>query len=193
MAVQDWYTDAPGLRAVFPSIVQAASEGQTTAQVWQTIRSSADEASAAQLSIQLGRAPTAEEVAESSSFLLRGVGIQQVNGARAAAGQMVAAHAALSGADPDAQITADMVGVPPWSITSNAAGVQTQYRIHVQREIVVHGFTAITRQEWASYNLSGPITSIADALDQANSLFGAADYNRNVDINQILDYSIETV
>lgn len=193
MATGDWYETTPGLRTVFPSIVGAASEGQTTAQVWQTIRDSADLASAAQLSIQLGREPTGQEIADSSAFLLRGINIQSVNQARAAAGQMVSAHAQLSGADPNAQITAGMVGVPPWSITANAAGVQRQFRINVQRDITVHGFTAITRQEWASYNLSGPITSIADALDQANTLFGNADYNRNVDINQILDYSIETV
>lgn len=193
MPTPDWYIDAPGLRTVFPSIVAAASQGQTTAQVWQTIRNSADEASAATLSIALGRQPTGEEIADASASLLSGVGILQVNAARAAAGQLVSAHAALTSADPSAQISADMVGIPPWSITANAGGVRTQYSIHVQREIVVHGFTDITRQEWATYNLSGPITSVADALNQANSLFGNADYNRNVDINQILDYSIEAV
>jgi hypothetical protein len=193
VASGDWYTDAPGLRTVFPSIVAAAAAGQTTAQVWQTIRDSADLASSATLSITLGREPTGAEIADASAYLLQGVGIQQVNGARAVAGQMVSAHAALTAADPDSLISANMVGVPPWSITANAAGVQRQYRISVQRDITVHGFTAITRQEWASYNLSGPITSVADALNQANTLFGNADYNRNVDINQILDYSIETV
>ena len=188
-----WYQDAPGLRQVFPSIVAAAAEGQTTAQVWQTLRTAADSAASASLSISLGREPTTEEVATASGQILRGVGVQQVNQARAAAGQMVQAHSRLTSSDPNALITAEMIGIPPWSVTADAAGVQTQYRISVKREITVHGFTEITREEWGSYNLSGPITTVADALNQANSLFGNADYNRNVDINQMLDYSIEAV
>lgn len=193
MAGSDWWLDAPGLRGIFPSIVQAASEGQTTSQVWQTIRDNADAVSAQTLSITLGRDPTGDEIADASKLFLKGVGIQQVNQARQYAGQIVEAHGALSNADPNEQITADMIAIPPWSITANNSAVQTQYRISVQRSITVRGFTRIEREEWASYNLSGPITSVADALNQANSLFASADYNRSVDINQILDYSIEAI
>ena len=173
--------------------MQASAEGQTTAQVWQTIRDATDIASASQLSIILGREATGAEIADASALMLKGLNIQAVNQARATAGQMVSAHAALSSADPNEQISGEMIGVPPWSVTSNTAGVQTQYRIHVKREIVFKGFTRVTRQEWASYNLSGPITSVADAIAQANRLFAAADYNTRTEISQILDYSIEAV
>jgi len=193
MAIGDWWTDAPGLRGIFPSILQAASEHQTTAQVWQTIRDSADTASAATLSITLGREPTGLEIADASALMLKGVNIQTVNHARAVAGEMVAAHSNLTVAGMYDQIDASMIATPPWSQTANAAGISTQYRIHVQRDITVRGFTAINRQEWASYNLTGPITSVADALAQANALFRAARYNSNVDINDILDYTIEAI
>lgn len=193
MAIGDWWTDAPGLRGIFPSILQAASEHQTTAQVWQTIRDSADTASAATLSITLGREPTGLEIADASALMLKGVNIQTVNHARAVAGEMVAAHSNLTVAGMYDQIDASMIATPPWSQTANAAGISTQYRIHVQRDITVRGFTAINRQEWASYNLTGPITSVADALAQANALFRAARYNSNVDINGILDYTIEAI
>ena len=189
----EWYDEQPGLRQVFPSILQAAAEGQTTAQVWDTIRNAASTAAASTLSITLGREPSESEIAKAAGTILSGVTVQGVSKARGVAGAMVRAHAQLSSADPNAQITADMIGTPPWSQTVGAAGVQTQYRISVQREITVHGFTAITRTEWATYNLSGPLTTMADALAQANSLFQAADYNKSVDINQILDASITTI
>lgn len=189
----DWYDANSGIRQVFPSILQAAAEGQQTAQVWQSIREAASTAAQSTLGITLGRLPTESEVADASAAILSGVTVQAVSQARGIAGQMVSAHARLVGSDPNSQITADMIGTPPWSVTANAAGVQPQYRMSVKREIVVHGFTEITREEWATYNLSGPITTVADALAQANSLFAAADYNKSVNINQILDTTIITV
>jgi len=188
-----WYENSPGLRQVFPALVEAAAQNQTTAQVWQTLRDAASNAASGSLSIQLGRQPTDQEVADTAAGILRGVTVQDVSRARGAAGQMASAHAALISHDPTAQITGDMIAVPPWSKTADAAGVRTQYRIRVNRSITVRGFTQITKEEWAAYNLSGPITTVADALAQANAMFVGADYNRATSINDILDYTIETV
>jgi CTP:molybdopterin cytidylyltransferase MocA len=193
MAAGDWWTDAPGLRQVFGSIVAAAAENQTTAQVWQTIRDAADTSNAADLSIILGREPTGQELADASAITLRGATIFTVNQARAAAGSYVQAHNALQAADTSEQVTFKMVADMPWSITSNVPGVQQQYRIRVQRDITVRGFTDINRTEWSSYNIDGPITSISDALEKANAMFGNVDYNKNVTINNVTDYSLEVV
>lgn len=193
MAGGSWWQDSPNLRSLFPSIVSAASQGASTSEVWDAIRGAAGSIASQVLSTTLGRNPTEQEVLESAKGLLSGISATDVSAARGAAGQMVRAHNALLAASDDAQITSEQIGRAPWSTTTNVAGVNEQYRIRVQRSITVKGFTEIQTTEWGTYDLSGPLTSIADAVSQANNLWSGRDYNKRASINQVLDYVIEAV
>lgn len=193
MAGGAWWSDKPGLRQLFPAIVSAAADGASTAQVWDAIRGAAGNMASQVLSTTLGREPTEQEVLQSAKGLLDGISATDVSAARGAAGQMVSAHANLVGGDPDAQIDSSQIARAPWSQTTNVAGVNEQYRIRVQRSITVKGFTEINTTEWGTYDLSGPLTSVNDALTQANGLWSGRDYNKRASINQVLDYVIEAV
>jgi hypothetical protein len=81
----------------------------------------------------------------------------------------------------------------PWSTTASNPAIPTRYRLRVLRDITYKGFTAINRQEWATYELGGVLTTVGDALTTADALFNQADYNSRASINSTLDYSIETV
>lgn len=194
MAAGDWWEKSPGLRQVFGAIQTAVSEGATTAEVWETVRGAANDIASGTLGLTLGRDPTSEEIAQGANGILRGMNAIDMNYARSAAAQLVNAHRNLLNSDAEAQITNDQIGQPPWSTTANSSAVRTQYRIRVQRDITFHGINGdVTRQEWATYNITGAIGSINDALDQANSLYTNSDYNRRTSINGVLDYTIEAI
>jgi hypothetical protein len=192
MAVGDWWEHG-GLRSLFGTIQQAASQGLNTADVWGAIRDAAYNIAQHTLGITSPLPPTESEITGAASDLLSGISATMVSQARGAAGQLNSAHDNLLAQDPNEQIEADSIGRPPWSQTSNVAGISEQYRLRVYREIEVRGFTTQTIQEWGTYDLTGPLTSVSKALDDANSLFAQADYNRSASITSILDYTIETI
>lgn len=193
MAGGSWWEDRPGLRQVFGAVYQAAQESLGVTGAWNYAKDTANDIASQVLSVTLGREPTEDEIAERATGILRGVSIFNMNDAYGAAKGLVVAHDALAAIGPSEQITSEMIGRPPWATTTNVAGVQEQYRIRVQRQVSVTGATYPGRPEWATYNLSGPLSSIQDALNQANQLFEGADYNRNTRVDQILDYQIEAI
>ena len=102
-------------------------------------------------------------------------------------------EAGLQAQGLDEQILGRNVFTPPWSTTAGNPAVPDRYRIRVLRDITVQGFTAINRQEWATYELAGQLGTAGAAIDYANQLFTQADYNSRATINAVLDYSIEQV
>ena len=193
MAAGDWWQDHPGLRSVFGAIVQAASEHVSTADVWDAVYTAAESSAFSTLSTTLGREPSADELQNAVGLTIAGVGAVQVSQARAAAGQMVAAYNNLHNLESTSDIETTAIARPPWSITTNVAGVAEQYRIRVLRTVYPFSTQTFTRQEWSTYNLSGPITNVADALNQANTLWGQNPYNRRASIVSVDDYAIESV
>lgn len=193
MAGATWWESSPNLRSLFPAILSATQARASTAEVWQAIRESATSAATHVLGVVLGRAPTDQEILAGASKYLQGIDAAAVSSARGVAGAMVRAHDNLVARDPATQVLADAIARPPWAITVNQQGIREQYRIRVKRALTFHGFTDVTMEEWATYDLTGPITSVADALATADTLFQQADYNRRTDINQILDYWVEAV
>lgn len=193
MATGDWWSDYPGLRSVFGAIVNATQAQATTAEVWDAVYTAAEGQAFSTLSTTLGREPTADELQNAVNTTLAGVGAVQVSQARSAASQMVSAYSNLHALSDTDQVLGNAIARPPWAITTNVVGVAEQYRIRVQRTIEVRGFQVITRSEWNTYNLSGPITSVADALNQANNLWGQNPYNVRASIVSVDDYVIESV
>jgi len=188
-----WWDASSNLRGLFPAILSAASQGASTAGVWQAIRDAADNTAESVLNVTLGRTPTDDEVTSYASNILSGIDAASVSQARGAAGQMVTAHENLINTPIDDQIDASAIARPPWAITTNNPVVQEQYRIRINWNVETTRIGTHVTNEWATYNLSGPITSVADALGQAQSIFAGADYNRASQVTEILDYTIEAV
>lgn len=191
----DWGNDPDStLRGLFGSLVSGASSGpQEVASAWSALQDAAGSWAASVLNVTEGGPVSAQMVAAKADELLAGVSVQDLNRYMATANESVAAKNALQSLDPNAQIPGNAIFVPPWATTAGNPAVPDRYRIRVLRDITVRGFTLINRQEWATYEITSPLTSVADALAQANTLFSQASYNSRASINAVLDYQIEQV
>jgi hypothetical protein len=161
--------------------------------MWNALREGAYNYAASVLNVTSASEPTNEEIQAAAQQLIGHVTITDMNRYSALAGQYLSAKANLQAAAQNQQIEGNMIFSPPWSTTTANPAVPTRYRIRVLRDITVFGFTQIQRNEWSTYELGGVLTTPGDALAMADQLFNQADYNSRARINQILDYSIETV
>ena len=157
---------SPLLSGLFGVFQQAASSSMSTADVWSSLRQAAGtwqwQASGG------GELPSTEELEASGADILRqqGVGIQQVNTYRALAGQWRSARQAAQNLDEGEQISAGAVFRPPWASTAQS-GVPERYRIRVQWQLTPAVGDAFTK--WSTYELTSPLTTIANVLDQAGA------------------------
>jgi hypothetical protein len=167
--------------------------GGSAANMWQSIQSGALSWAEGVLNITSPTPPTQQEIAATAQQLIGHITILDVNRYTKLAGEYLSAKSNLANQGLEQQILGQSIFTPPWSTTAGNPAVPDRFRIRVLRDITVRGFTAINRQEWATYELAGPLGTAGDALTYANSLFTAADYNSRASINSILDYAIEQV
>jgi hypothetical protein len=190
----DWNTDPDSvLRGVWGALVSAASEGRSASNMWNALRDAADSQAQAVLNVTSATPPTEQEIQDAAGNLIGHVTIQDMNRYSQLAGQYLASKANLQAAGQAAQIEGSGIFNAPWSTTQANPAIPTRYRLRVLRDITVAGFSPIQRQEWATYELGGVLTTVGDALTTADALFNQADYNSRASINSVLDYSIETV
>jgi hypothetical protein len=189
------YNDDPDsiLRGLFGSLTSAASEGLGAQNMWNALRTGAYNWASSVLNVTSPTPPTVEEITNAANGLISSVTVTDMNRYASLAGQYLRAKNELAALGPNDQIPGTAIFSPPWANTADNPAVPTRFRIRVLRDITVHGFTAINRQEWATYELGGTLTTLNDAINAANTLFAQADYNARADINSVLDYSIETV
>ena len=190
-----WPNDPDGvLRGLFGNLVAGAeSGGRGAANMWSSLRTAATDWATGVLSVTSAEPPTPDAVAAKVHQLIGHVTIQDMNRYTAKVGEYLRAKSNLAQLGESNQITGAEIFTPPWATTANNPAIPTRYRIRVLRSITVRGFTHIQREEWATYEITSPLTSVGDALQQANTLFSMADYNARASINEILDYSIEVV
>lgn len=181
------------LRGLFGSLVSGAEQGRSASNMWQSLREGAYSWAQGVLSITSATPPTEAEIQAKGQELIGHVTVMDMNRYVSKVGEYLRAKANLQLMDPEHQITAASIFTPPWAQTVGNDAVPTRYRIRVLRSITVRGFTRIERQEWSTYEITSPITSLADALTQANTLFSQSDYNARAEINEVLDYSIEAI
>lgn len=181
------------LRGLWGSLVSAASESRSTSNMWQAFNDAAYSNAESILNVTSPTPPTVEDIQALADKYTQHVTIMDMNRYSNLAGQYLSAKANLQAAGQAAQIEGTMIFNAPWSTTADNPAIPTLYRLRVLRDITVQGFTAINRQEWATYDLGGVLTTAGDAINMANVLFNQADYNSRASINSVLDYSIETV
>jgi len=190
----NWTSDPDAvLRGLWGNLVSAAEGGRSASNMWTALRSGAYDWARGLLSVTSVTAPTEEEIQTQASALIGHVTIMDMNRYAKLAGEYLKARQNLKSLGETDQITGNAVFSPPWAKTIGNPAVPTRYRIRVLRSINVRGFTSIDRQEWSTYEITSPLTSVADALQQANTLFAQADYNARASINEILNYTIEAV
>jgi hypothetical protein len=161
--------------------------------MWNALKDAAYSQAASILNVTSAEPPSEEDIQAAASNLIGHVTIQDMNRYSSLAGQYLSSKANLEQLGRDNQITGTAVFNAPWSTTASNPAIPTRYRLRVLRDITFSGFSQVQRQEWATYELGGVLTTAGDALTTADALFNQADYNSRASINAILDYSIETV
>lgn len=193
MALGDWWADSPSLRGIFGTILNATAQHQSTSDIWQAFHNEAETQAERILRVSLGRDPTPDEVANAARTLFPNPTIQQMNDARSVAGDWRAAKEALAAKAPGQQVDRNDIWRPPWATTGMSSASEPRYRIKVNWEVQFRGFTTVNRSEWATYDLTGPLTSIEDAIQQALNGFSSAKYNNRTSVVNVIDYEIQVV
>lgn len=193
MADGDWPNQNSLLSGLFGSFQSSIQSHASTADLWSDLRANA--ATWFYQSQGGGETPTDEELQETGRRILseQGVGIQQVNTYRALSNQWATAKANLASNDPGDQIETSDIFRPPWA-QSAGAGVPDRYRVRVGWQISPAGEDQYTK--WASYELTSPITNMADVLDQAGSKMAGDKYIQLLnggDFPDVADYEIELI
>jgi hypothetical protein len=161
------YSGVPKGLAFYGSILGAAFEGATTAEVWDAIRSAAYNTAAAVAGLSAGAAAANPLVAAQAAVYLAGIGIQDVNQMRAIAGQTVAATRALAGAQPEQAIGPEMIGIPPVLGTGPGTGLPQAYSLRVQYTGIDVAGNEIT--DWYTIYGIDPNVTVGDLYDLANA------------------------
>jgi len=188
-----WPYASPLLSGLFGSLQQAAINRLSTAATWAQLR--LDTGSWAWQASGQGELPSNDELIAQGQQILsaQGVGIQQVNAYRAIANQWRTAKQNLAALDPADQITGSAIFVPPWAQTTSG-NVPSRYRLRVQWEVEPSSGDAFTT--WGSYEVSSPLTSLQDLLDQAGGLVGrkpTSNIPLGATVSSAVDYELEQI
>ena len=123
------YTGTPKALQYFGSILGAAFERASTADIWEGIQS---------LAGSLGQDTS-------------GITIFDVNQMRGIAGQMISSQQALLGANPTDAIDSSMIGIPPNTVTGSGTGLPESYLIRVEYTSICEDGSLT--QDWTSIYL----------------------------------------
>jgi hypothetical protein len=162
----DWEGYNPLASGLFGSFQAGAAASASTADIWRDLRINA--ATFAWQAQGGGERPSDDELEAMGRPILSaaGIGIQQVNTYRAIAGQWQKAKANLASLNDDEQVGRSAIFVPPWAQTG-ANGVDARYRVRVNWEVTPSIGDVFTK--WSSYEITAPVASISDALEQAGA------------------------
>lgn len=189
----DWPSDPDSvLKGLFGSLLNGAANGRSTANMWQALREGAYTAAQNYLNMVSPTVPTEEEIQDKGQELIGHVTIMDMNKYTQIAGEALRAKASLQSQSADEQILGESIWTPPWSRTAGNPAIPTRYQLRVLRSITYRGIN-VTEEKWSTYEITSPLTTVQDALDQADALFHRARYNNSAGINAILDYSITAI
>ena len=183
----------PLLSGLFGTFQEGAAAGADTASIWSSLRQAAANWWYATNGLPPSASLSVMESTGASILSEQGVTIFNVNTYRQVAGSWAQAKANLLALNPADQITGEAIFTPPWSRTADAL-VPDRYRIRVQWTWSPEG-QAPTSQ-WASYELTGPISSLNNALGQATQLAQRSLYwvqLTNTSTPEATDYEIEQI
>ena len=183
----------PLLSGLFGTFQEGAQAGADTSNIWSSLR----QAAANWYYQSLGITPpeSAAQLESTGASILSGQGVsaQGVNTYRQVAGNWLRAKENLQALNPEDQIPGEAIFTPPWAQTA-AAGVPDRYRIRVNWNWTTD--SGEQTNQWSTYELSGPISSTANSLQQAYSLATGNDCwvaLSNLSTPEVADYEIEQI
>ena len=166
----------------YGSVLGAAWQGATTAEVWDSMRTAATATAAFLNGVSTATALGNPLVMAQAVALLSGITIQDVNQMRAIAGQNIAAARALAGAAPEMAIDSSMIGIPPAMGTGPGTGIDQKYSLRVNYTGIDEMGNEVT--DWYTiYDVSSD-TTVGDLRATA-----VADANARVSSNSFYDLS----
>ena len=183
----------PLLSGLFGTFQEGAQAGADTSNIWSSLRQAAANWYYQSLGITPPESAAQLESTGASILSGQGVSVQGVNTYRQVAGNWLRAKENLQALNPEDQIPGEAIFTPPWAQTA-AAGVPDRYRIRVNWQWSPEGEEPTS--QWASYELSGPISSTANSLKQAYSLATGNDCwvaLSNLSTPEVADYEIEQI
>ena len=183
----------PLLSGLFGTFQESAQAGDDTSSVWTALRQAAGNWYYQSQGITPPASAAELESTGASVLSAQGVSAANVSTYRGIAGSWQQAKTNLQALNPADQIPGEAIFVPPWSTTANSA-VPDRYRIRVEwTQIQENGELT---QRWGSYELSGPLSSINNALYQATAI-ALRERNSGVvssaSVPQATDYEIEQI
>ena len=183
----------PLLSGLFGTFQEGAQAGADTSNIWSSLRQAAANWYYQSLGITPPESAAQLESTGASILSGQGVSVQGVNTYRQVAGNWLRAKENLQALNPEDQIPGEAIFTPPWAQTA-AAGVPDRYRIRVNWQWSPEGEKPTS--QWASYELTGPISSTANALSQAQQLAQRSTYwvqLTNTATPEATDYEIEQI
>jgi hypothetical protein len=166
----------------YGSVLGAAWQGATTAEVWDSMRTAATATAAFLNGVSTATALGNPLVMAQAVALLSGITIQDVNQMRAIAGQNIAAARALARAAPEMAIDSSMIGIPPAMGTGPGTGIDQKYSLRVNYTGIDEMGNEVT--DWYTiYDVSAD-TTVGDLRATA-----VADANARVSSNSFYDLS----
>jgi hypothetical protein len=161
------------LQGLFGSFQAGAAQHTDTASIWTSLRINAANW-ANRFTPDEGALSDAELEEQGKGILAQaGVNAVTVSTYRGIAGQWLAAKQNLLAADQDTAIAANQIFRPPWAKTADPA-VPDRYQLRVQYTITPTIGDAFTK--WSTYEVTAPLTTISNILDQANGLVAGDKY-----------------
>ena len=189
----DWTTNSDAvMRGMFGNLLSGAANGRDAANMWQSLREGAYSWAENYLTLTGTTKPTEEQIQAKGQDLIGHVTIMDMNRYVKLAGEAISAKNALHAMQPGTQIEGNAIWRPPWATSGGTDGRFEKYRIEIQRSITYRGIN-VTTTKWSSYEITSPLTTVEDALAQADSLFQQAKYFRSVGNYSTLDYRITKI
>jgi hypothetical protein len=180
------------MRGLFGSLQAGAANGRDAANMWQSLREGAYALAQDYLQKTGIVDPTEEQIQARGQELIGHVTIMDMNRYVKEVGNWMSAKSSLANLESNQQITGASIWTPSWNKTADNPAIPTRYKLRVLRDITYRGIN-VNEQRWSTYEITSPLTTIEDALGQADSLFGQARYFRSATINSILDYEIVAI
>lgn len=183
----------PLLSGLFGIFQQAAAEGSDTGSIWSSLRQAAGDWYYQTLGVAPPSSVAEVEAAGASVLSQQGISASTVSVYRGVGGNWFQAKQNLQRLNPADQIPGEAIFTPPWSKTADSS-VPDRYRIRVQWQWAPEGEEPTT--QWATYELQGPLSSLNNALSQAQQLAQGSDYwvtLTNSATPEVNDYEIEQI
>lgn len=188
------------LRQLWGTFQTAAQQHLSTADVWTSLRASADRIARNELGLSKFANLSLPQVQQRASEILGGVSAADVSRMRGVAGSWLRAKTALTTAERSDPINESHIFKAPWAQSVGNRGSSERYRMRIKYTYVTDSNPEVETTRWGTYDLVGMPTTSGDLLAQAimsieqtDGGTGSPPLGENAQVSDILDYELEAI